>query len=558
KISIKAEMRCFDLYINDADVNISNFSPDTWNAASTSEVYSTMQREIQASWLRSKEMGVDPSHPQFRSMPLERLSLTQEKSLLLKVSQPYLKNLYHYMEGCGFAFYITDANGLVLDLIGDHQEVKKAENAFQIPGSNWSEEAMGCNGISLCIKSGRPIRIVRDQHYLNIAKSWSGAGAPIIARDGKLLGVFGLTTSCQDVNPYSLAMVIGTTNALSLAIQMEQEKPKYFENNMPIKSLRKNAHTNGRYTFEKILGNSLELKKALNLANRAASLPGNIMLTGESGTGKEMFAQAIHEGSPRCNGPFIAVNCAAIPQELIASELFGYEEGAFTGARRNGATGKFEQAEGGTLFLDEIGNMPIDEQPALLRVLQEKEVVRLGGKIVHPVNVRIICATNQDLTALVEEKKFRSDLFYRLNVLAIHIPTLRERSEDIPLLVEIFTSQYNQEQNTNFIFSPEALNIMKEYDWPGNVRELQNAVQKAFFNADNDYITAEQLKFLTADSPADRKNESLNLKMMEEKYISKALAKSNNDVAIAAELLGISKTTLYRRIKDTFGEDGIE
>ncbi|HHY92599.1 MAG TPA: sigma 54-interacting transcriptional regulator, partial [Firmicutes bacterium] len=242
-------------------------------------------------------------------------------------------------------------------------------------------------------------------------------------------------------------------------------------------------HLEAKYTFEDIIGQSPELRAAIDQARRAADLPATILLRGESGTGKELFAHAIHNASRWRRGQFIRVNCTAIAESLLESELFGYEEGAFTGARRHGKKGYFEEAEGGTVFLDEVGEMSPALQAKLLRVLQEKELIRVGGSTPIPVTARVIAATNINLEQAVQEGRFREDLYYRLNVVPIFIPPLRYRKDDIPLLVNHLLRKFNQQFGRAVErVSPQTLSILVAYDWPGNVRELENALGRAIIN----------------------------------------------------------------------------
>lgn len=228
-------------------------------------------------------------------------------------------------------------------------------------------------------------------------------------------------------------------------IQNENDPPQGILILQPMEQMRhlvnKFSSTQAKYHFNEIIGESFIMREAIGLSRRVAASEGNIMIEGESGTGKELFAQSIHNASPRRCGPFIAVNCGAIPRDLIASELFGYTDGSFTGAKKGGKPGKFEMAAGGTIFLDEIGDMPLEQQITLLRVIQERTVTRIGGTKSIPIDVRIICATNKDLLREVERENFRQDLYYRLNVINLHIPPLRERKEDIPLLFRHFFSK---------------------------------------------------------------------------------------------------------------------
>jgi len=233
-----------------------------------------------------------------------------------------------------------------------------------------------------------------------------------------------------------------------------------------------------RYSFGDLVGESSPLKRAVMLAQAAARSDSSVLITGESGTGKEIIAQAIHNGGPRAGGPFVAVNCAAIPRELLESELFGYESGAFTGARKSGRPGKFELAEGGTILLDEIGDMPLEMQVKLLRVLQERRSQRLGSTRELPLNCRIITTTNRDLTTLVAHGLFRQDLFFRLRVIHIEVPPLRERFEDIALLTEHFLRVFSARMGKQLIrVEPAVMEVLKSYPWPGNVRELEHVLE---------------------------------------------------------------------------------
>lgn len=246
-------------------------------------------------------------------------------------------------------------------------------------------------------------------------------------------------------------------------------------------SIRQKLYDKGltaKFQLSQIIGESSALRKAKELARTYAATDSTVMITGDSGTGKELFAQSIHNLSSRCNAPFVAVNCAALPENLLESELFGYEEGAFSGAKKGGKIGLVELAHHGTLFLDEIGEMPLPLQARILRMIQEKEVMRLGGDKIIPVNVRILVATNQDLTHLISIKKFREDLYYRLNVLPLHLPPLRERPEDISRLVEHFIRKQGVKRSVIKRISDEAMQMLKEYPWLGNVRELANVVER--------------------------------------------------------------------------------
>lgn len=303
-------------------------------------------------------------------------------------------------------------------------------------------------------------------------------------------------------------------------------------------------------TFNEIVGESIELQQVKNKACSVAGSNSTILIQGESGTGKELFARAIHNSSPRKHKPFISINCGAIPENLIESELFGYEGGAFTGARQKGKPGKFELANGGTLFLDEIGDMPLHLQVKLLRALEEQKISRLGGIEDIKIDVRIIAATNKDLESMVEEKGFRKDLFYRLNVIPLRIPPLRERGKgDIEILANFFIKKYSKILN-KFIkgISDDAMKLLKEYMWPGNIRELENTIEYGI-NVDNDgIITAEDLPKKFRDG-FNRRQTIMPVEEVIKKEVEKAVKFYGNTVdgkKKAASALGIGIATLYR------------
>jgi len=319
------------------------------------------------------------------------------------------------------------------------------------------------------------------------------------------------------------------------------------------KLIERVAGVRANITFDQILGQSSTFHNAINYAKMAADSDSNVLLLGESGVGKEMFAQSIHNASTRSKGPFFAINCAALPRELISSELFGYEEGAFTGARKGGNPGKFEMADQGTMFLDEIGEMPLDMQGSLLRVLENGTIVRLGGREVIPVNVRIIAATNKNLTEEVKKGSFRLDLYYRLGVMIINIPPLRERISDIPEMVEYFVKNIGPKLGKRITtIDDRAMDILMNYDWPGNARELNNVIERAINICTGHILTEELLP------PEIRKageeclriwEENPSKDAMEEQLIRSYLKKFNYNRSRVAKELGISRSSLYRKIE---------
>lgn len=309
-----------------------------------------------------------------------------------------------------------------------------------------------------------------------------------------------------------------------------------------------------KVTFDEIVGKDPRFMQVIKTSKAAASSSSNVLLLGESGTGKDIVAQSMHNASPRKNNSYLAINCAALPRDLIASELFGYEDGAFTGARKGGNVGKFELADQGTIFLDEIGDMPLDIQASLLRVLEEKKVMRLGGNKLIPVNVRVIAATNKDLEAEIERNRFRRDLFYRLGVIKITIPPLRERPEDILPLAEVFIQNTCKRFNKPVMtLAPDVIDAFLAYDWPGNVREMQNVIEASTQLASGNVITYD----LVSDyfTQKNQNKPQINIKnvtvaVIEKQMIMESLAKYKYNKTEVAKALGMSRRTLYRRLAE--------
>ncbi|WP_414698465.1 sigma-54 dependent transcriptional regulator PrdR [Peptacetobacter sp. AB845] len=342
------------------------------------------------------------------------------------------------------------------------------------------------------------------------------------------------------------------TEARNLSFELEKtnEKLKYFQDE--VKNLSSGI-------FEKILGKSDKIEKAKAIAKQVAKTSSSIFIWGESGTGKEVFSRAIHEQSGR-KGAFVPVNCSAIPAELFESEFFGYESGAFTGANKKGKSGIFELAKDGTVFLDEIADLPLNMQAKLLRVLQEKEVRRVGGEKTIKINPRIISATNKDLEKMVKEEKFREDLYYRLNVVEIQIPPLRERKEDIGILLHYFLDEMCRENGRPpLTLSKEAYKILENYRWKGNIRELKNTVENMVVLSDSSIIEKDAIpNYIVESSKSDIEEEEYPLDLtaatekLEIKNIKKALEMSNGNKAKAAKILNIPRTTLYYKL-DLYG-----
>lgn len=362
-------------------------------------------------------------------------------------------------------------------------------------------------------------------------------------------------------------------NALHCSIRRAGEsKDEYFLQMQKASDFNKSVaaavFSQASFTFRDIIGQSASLQSVKDTAEIAAKHSPAVLITGESGTGKEMFAQAIHNCSPRANGPFVAINCGAIPKSLIESELFGYEAGAFTGAQKGGHIGKFELANKGTIFLDEIGDMPYEIQVALLRVLQTKEVIRIGGKAPVKIDVRVIAATNQNLEKRIADNTFRQDLYYRLNVLSIHLPALRDRLDDILPLSNYFIQKYSRTFDKRVTsISQEAQIILSKYSWPGNIRELENIIERAIIVCKGSLIEPQDLpdqlyvgalskhKISLYERPSPVMSSGLETSTMQGKEqrefeeLTAALQKWSGNLSEVAKQLGVSRPTIYRKLK---------
>ena len=337
---------------------------------------------------------------------------------------------------------------------------------------------------------------------------------------------------------------------LEMTIRKALERKRLISEN---KELRERLQD--KYRFNEIIYGSPEMEEVLNIAGRSANSRASIIIYGESGTGKELVAKAIHYNSPRKGNPLVSVNCAALNENLLESELFGHEKGAFTGADKQ-RKGRFEQADGGTIFLDEVGEIPLAVQVKLLRVLQEREFERVGGNQTIRVDVRVITATNKDLEKMVGDGSFRQDFFYRLNVISIRIPPLRERRSDIQPLVSYFISKFASENDKDIEgISREAMDILLKYDYPGNVRELENAIHRAVVMARGNLITTDDLPIYikTAKSESDLPVEKNSLDQMvenlERRLILEAIEQASGNQSKAAELLGIGERNLRYKLK---------
>jgi transcriptional regulator of acetoin/glycerol metabolism len=453
---------------------------------------------------------------------------------MIMTALPFIEELIKFTKGSDFFVFLTDNEGCILSALGDEKILSEAFTLMMIPGAYMNEESVGTNAMSYVIKTGNPVQLTGEDHYIDAYKRWTCSAAPIKDNQGNIIGVIDLTGYTKNVHPHTLGIVVAIAKAIEEIMFKEIERTNDF------------SFSTYKYNFDKIIGEDDNFIKITEYAKKIADSSSTVLIVGESGTGKELFAQSIHNYSSRNNSPMIAINCGAIPGQLIESELFGYEDGAFTGAKKGGNPGKFELADGGTILLDEIGEMPLDMQVKLLRVLEEGFITRLGGKKPIPVDVRMIASTNKDLEGEVASGRFRKDLYYRLNVLPLYVPPLRERKGDIRILTEYFMNKISKDLNKNKInIADENLILMEKYDWPGNIRELQNIVE-LIINTETfpTYYFTKKEQYMH-----NYNEENMDIETVEKEHLIKIIKRCNGNITHSADILGIRRNTLYSKIK---------
>lgn len=613
------------------------------------------------SWFRCRTKGVDPylkKVPQvLEKGELEKL--LRKNRDLIAMSRPFMEHLYGFVKGSSFVVALSDADGYLIELVGDHEVLESVKKGNFVLGACWSEDSAGSNGVGTVLKLERALQVVGCEHYCLNSHKWTCSGAPIHDPEGRLAGIIDMTGPYELANCHTLGMVVASAHAIENEIRLKKALAECLiadsfqrtvissipeviiavDNDGTITLMNNNAKKTFGPDAEQFLGRDIhsfwknrnaglmslidnnesltdvevritfknnqadftlscypilsmdsvtgkiiildEIKRARTLATRmmgakaklhfgniigvnarfregvrqaeiASKSNSNVLLLGESGTGKDIFAQAIHNNSARKDGPYVAINCATIPRDLIASELFGYTEGAFTGSRKGGNQGKFELADGGTIFLDEFAETPLELQAALLRVMEDKCIIRIGGTKYRTINVRIIAASNKDLKEEVRKGRFREDLYYRSNVFAIHMVPLRNRKDDIPLLVHSFVAKIVKSMNkTIHAVDKDVLEGLIHYHWPGNVRELQNVLERMINIAHTDRLTfdllpPEVLEERSMEDSDDSDVESVN--KIERQLITRLMGSNISKKEIARKL-NISRSTLYRKLE---------
>ncbi|MDC7227514.1 MAG: sigma 54-interacting transcriptional regulator [Spirochaetales bacterium] len=445
-------------------------------------------------------------------------------------------DIFSFGDAIDHGIYVIDENGIITH----------ANKQYQKLTGMWEKEYLGKPVAPILSKFFHNSRAVATES-LKTGKKLAGLSRPR-RTDCELLVTSLPIKDDRDKTTMVITVLQDVTEEIKLQKKFDKnlEKTEQYEQEL-------NYYRTKEAETSVILGSSPGMDVLKNLIVQIAPVDTTILLTGETGTGKEIISREIHNRSPRAEKPYIAVNCAAIPESLIESELFGYEKGAFTGAINQKKAGYFETANKGTLLLDEIGEIPLNLQSKLLRVLQEKEITRIGGTKPTPLDIRIIAATNKNLKKEVKEGRFRKDLYFRLCVIPLHIPPLRERTADIPSLAEKFLSLYNKKHNTEKYFSQTAVELFKQYDWPGNVRELENIVERLIVISRSNEISEIEVSAvigpeLISDSVLPEQNMDLKTAVanLEKRMIEKALKETGSSYD-AAEILGIDQSTVIRK-----------
>ncbi len=491
--------------------------------------YASLDTALKSLRLGAQEFLMKPFTPEeLLTTVRNALAKGKEKAEL----QANLRASYAFFENIPGGIAIVNPQGIILEINQAYAEILGISQADAL--GKPVEEVLVFSDLKEILASrkrgaGRMISFKNKKYFLN--------EGPIFS-NGQLNGGFSQLLFPDD----------RVTKAMLEKLRVLEDEVNFYRAQVM-------SHYQARYTFASIVGNAPLFREAVVLAQKAAGTDAPVLLMGESGTGKELFAQAIHHASRYGRGPFVPVNCATIPDNLLESELFGYEEGAFTGARKGGKPGKIELAAGGTLFLDEIGDLSPVLQAKLLRFLEDGQIEKIGGASYYRVNTRVIAATNKDLQEMVAKKLFREDLYFRLNVLPIRLPPLRARAEDIPLLVNCFFEKLEARYNRKKSLSPEALRLLTSYSWPGNVRELENVVEQLFNRVDGEVIGPEDLPEVIRNQAWLRwhlnsdKTLAQVIEEIEKEMIRQALSAANGNKVKAARKLGVPRSSFYEKLK---------
>jgi transcriptional regulator of acetoin/glycerol metabolism len=541
---------------------------------------------IIASWERSTQAGVHPYQEKLAPLisdPEYRKRFDQNGELV-ELFEFFIRRFAGALDQLGACSLVCDDMGYILSRVGRAKILSDFDRASLREGANCSEAVIGTNAPGLALVTREPVVVTADEHYSRQYHTAFCVASPILDENRRLLGCVDITKFLdrfisEDLKKDLLGLAVSVSDAIRNEITLRK-----LSRSFPVVARQvqrgdgATAPLDGpagarastivapldasRMTFGDIVGRSPRLAEVVRLARSYSQKDANVLLQGETGTGKEMLARAIHNEGKRARGLFVAVNCAAIPLELAESELFGYERGAFTGARADGQCGKFESAHEGTLFLDEVDSMPLPVQAKILRAVETKRVSRINGRREIAVDVRIIAAANRRLTEEVLAGRFRKDLFYRLNVLRLVIPSLRDMREDVPSILDAFLSAFAAELGTGMkVLGDEARARLVAYDWPGNVRELRNCVEYLYNTVEGETILLRHLPpeitdaIAPAPAPAaaaasqDTGPRPERFESLERQFLVDTMRRLGGDPVDVAKALGVSRATIYRKLK---------
>jgi transcriptional regulator of acetoin/glycerol metabolism len=494
----------------------------------------------------------------------------EQRGEIVELFQFYTRRFIGILEQLGACAFVCDTDGYILSRIGYGKTLSFFDNVSLFEGGTIAEEVVGTNAPGLALVTREPVMVTADEHYTQTYHPAFCVASPILDENRNLLGCVDITKFfdryiSDDVKNHLFSLALSLSdmirNEVFLGRVIKSSSVHYPHSGAsaveprPSRGAAETADE-APVSFSRIVGTSPPIASAVRIARTYVHKEGNVLIQGETGTGKELFARAIHAEGPRAGAPFVAVNCAAIPLELAESELFGYERGAFTGAKAEGHPGKFEMAHQGTIFLDEINSMPMQVQAKILRVVETKRVSRINGKREIHANVRVIAASNGNLPEEVSRGAFRKDLFFRLNVLPLRVPPLRDMREDFRDLLEYSLRDCAVRNDAPVKrVSDGALRRLVTYDWPGNVRELKNCAEYLCFTVEEDEISEHHLppeilaRRVEATEPPAAPEEPKNLGSLERMFLVETMRRFHGNAVEAAKALGVSRSTLYRKLK---------
>lgn len=533
---------------------------------------------IIASWERSTQAGLHPYQSKV-APPMGDPEYRQRRDQhgdLVELFEFFIRRFAGTLDELGACSFVCDDAGYILSRVGRGKILSDFDRASLLEGANCSEAVVGTNAPGLALFTREPVVVTADEHYSRQYHTAFCVASPILDENRRLIGCVDITKFLdrfisEDLKKDLLGLAVTVSEAIRNELTLRKLSRSFPAAARHLQQRGDGAAPLGdpaaarattilapldasRMTFGDIVGRSPRLAEVVRLARSYSQKDANVLLQGETGTGKEMLARAIHNEGKRTSGLFVAVNCAAIPLELAESELFGYERGAFTGARNEGQRGKFEIAHEGTLFLDEVDSMPLPVQAKILRAVETKRVSRINGRREIAVDVRIIAAANRRLGEEVLAGRFRKDLFYRLNVLRLVVPPLRDMQEDVPLILDAFLAAFAAELRTGVkVLSDDARARLVAHDWPGNVRELRNCVEYLYNTVDGETILLRHLppeiSESSAAAPQGAGPRPERFESLERQFLLDTMSRLGGDPLEAAKALGVSRATIYRKLK---------